>query len=43
VHGSFTWRDGEDRDAPEAELVERRVRQAVQLLRTIGTVRRMVE
>jgi copper homeostasis protein len=43
VHGSFTWRDERDRDLPEAERVERRVRQAVHMLRTIEVDQRMVE
>lgn len=33
LHGSFTWREGSDGNAPEAELVERRVREAVGLVR----------
>lgn len=34
VHGSFAWRD-DDANAPDAETVERRVREAVRMLRTL--------
>jgi copper homeostasis protein len=35
VHGSFAWRAGADAQAPGAETVERRVREAVRMLRSL--------
>jgi copper homeostasis protein len=43
LHGSFTWADPTDKAAPEAELIERRVREAVSLLRSLYVVHPVVE